>query len=132
MPARMMLYDSSNASLCEPAKRTDVDVRIRSWRCLNLRGGLRNLEIDLGTPPARWTLIQMPNGTGKTTTMLLLTAVLTERSWTADEVFALRPKDNSTSGSFELQLLVGSEPFSLGVEFNFESGTATYTTTRVR
>lgn len=109
-----------------------MDVRIRGWRCHNLRGGLRNLTIDLGSEPARWTLIQMPNGTGKTTTMQLLAAVLTSRPWAEDEVFALRPPGDSSTGLFELQVLVGTDPFSLGVEFDFETGTATYTTTRVR
>jgi DNA sulfur modification protein DndD len=109
-----------------------VDVKIRGWRCQNLRGGLRNLSVDLGRDPARWTLVQMPNGTGKTTTMQLFAAVMTSRDWTTEDVQALRPSAEVTSGSFELQVLVGNDPFSLGVEFDFDAGVAAYTTTRVR
>jgi DNA sulfur modification protein DndD len=109
-----------------------VDVRIRGWKCQHLRGGLRNLSIDLGSDPARWTLVQMPNGTGKTTTMQLFTAVLTNRDWTIDDVQALRPSSDINVGSFELQLLIGNDPFSLAVEFDFDAGTASYSTARVK
>jgi DNA sulfur modification protein DndD len=112
--------------------RSDVDVRIRGWKCQHLRGGLRNLSIDLGSDPARWTLVQMPNGTGKTTTMQLFTAVLTNRDWTIDDVQALRPSSDINVGSFELQLLIGNDPFSLAVEFDFDAGTASYSTARVK
>jgi len=74
----------------------------------------------------------MPNGTGKTTTMQLLTAVLTAHDWTVDEVQALRPTVATTSGGFELRLLVDNQPLSLAVEFDFVAGTAEYSTTRVR
>lgn len=109
-----------------------MEVRVRGWRCRNLRGGLRDLAIDLGATPARWTLVQMPNGTGKTTTMQLLSSVLTDRDWTVSDVQALRPARDTTHGSFELQLLIGDDPYSLAVEFDYEAGTATYSTTRVK
>jgi hypothetical protein len=51
-----------------------MDVRLIGWRYKNIRGGLDGLQIDLGNPPSHWTLIQMPNGMGKTTTMQLLRA----------------------------------------------------------
>ena len=109
-----------------------MEVRIRGWKCRDLRGGLRDLVIDLGASPARWTLVQMPNGTGKTTTMQLLSAVLTDRDWTVSDVQALRPSKDTARGSFELQLLIGDDPYSLAVDFEYEAGTATYSTTRVK
>ena len=37
-----------------------MDVKLISWRYKNIRGGLSEVEITLGNPPSRWTLIQMP------------------------------------------------------------------------
>lgn len=77
-------------------------------------------------------LVQMPNGTGKTTTMQLLSAALCERTWAVDDVLALRPTGDVASGSFELQLLVGEDPYSVEISFDFSAGTASYSTTRVK
>lgn len=53
-----------------------MELRVLGWRYENLRGGLRDVSIDLESSPGRWALIQMPNGTGKTTTMSLFRAAV--------------------------------------------------------
>ena len=57
-----------------------MKVRIAGWRSKNLRGYLRGIDIVLSSQNKRWTLFQMPNGTGKTTTMRLFRAALTGES----------------------------------------------------
>jgi hypothetical protein len=113
-----------------------MKIRISDWRYENLRVGAGTEEVTLGTPPKRWSLIQMPNGTGKTTTMALIRAVLGEEALTADQVRAFRANDEVTEGKFELGLLVetvSGEPaveHRLTADFDFASGTCAYSTLR--
>lgn len=102
-----------------------MDVRLTGWKARNLRGGLRDVEIDLGDPPCRWTLIQMPNGTGKTTTMELLRATLTGQELPTPVVRALRADDSVETGSFEARLLVDGKSYRLQLDLDFRDGSAT-------
>ena len=74
----------------------------------------------------------MPNGTGKTTTLGLLRAALSgegrKGAWTAAEVNDLR-KTNATTGRFQLVLLHNADRITITIAFNFDAGTATYSTT---
>lgn len=105
-----------------------MDVRLTGWQAKNLRGGLRDVDIDLGAQPCRWTLIQMPNGTGKTTTMELLRATLTGAELAAKTVRELRADDHVETGFFEARLLVDGKPYRLQLEFDFRDGSATHWT----
>lgn len=105
-----------------------MEVRLTGWRTENLRGGLRNLDIDLGNDPARWILIQMPNGMGKTTTMDLLRWTLTGRELPAATVRSLRADDHVTKGLFEVRLLIDETPIRLQLDLDFRDGSATYWT----
>ncbi|TPK59101.1 hypothetical protein FJ930_29435 [Mesorhizobium sp. B2-4-15] len=105
-----------------------MDVRLTGWKARNIRGGLRDVDINLGDTPCRWTLIQMPNGTGKTTTMALLRATLTGAEMSAKLVRELRADDNVETGSFEARLLVDGKSYRLQVELDFRDGSATYWT----
>ncbi len=107
-----------------------MDVRIQGWKYENIRGGMRDVEIDLGRVPPRWALVQMPNGTGKTTTMALLRAVLAGEPLAASTVRDFRPDEDAESGRFELRLLVEDRPVRLEVRFDYLAGEATYWTTR--
>lgn len=105
-----------------------MDVRITGWKISNVRGGLREVEIELGDNPCRWTLIQMPNGTGKTTTMELLRATLTGAELAAKTVRELRADDSVETGFFEVRLLVDGRPYRLQLELDFRDGSATHWT----
>ncbi|KDA04225.1 AAA family ATPase [Hyphomonas oceanitis] len=113
-----------------------MKIRISDWRYENLRIGAGTEEVTLGTPPKRWSLIQMPNGTGKTTTMALIRAVLGEEALNASQVRAFRANDEVTEGKFELGLLVEmalGEPaveHRLTADFDFANGSCTYSTLR--
>lgn len=109
-----------------------MDVRLTGWKATNLRGGLRDVDIDLGDNPCRWTLIQMPNGTGKTTTMALLRATLNGMELPAKTVRELRADDQVETGFFEARLLVDGQPYRLQLELDFRDGSATPWTVQER
>ncbi len=106
------------------------DVRILGWVYQNIRGGLRDVSIELGDPPVRWTLVQMPNGTGKTTTMSLFRAVLTGEALSVQRVRDLRCSDDAASGLFELRISVDGKPYRLQLRLDYRAGTASYWTAR--
>lgn len=107
-----------------------MDIRITGWRCSNIRGNLRNVAIDLGPAPPRWTLVQMSNGGGKTTTTALIRAALTGAEPTTAFVKALRPEDGSANGSFELDLLIDGALHRIELAFDYLSGASRVTTSR--
>ena len=104
-------------------------IRVTDWQYRNLRG-LGNQSIELGVPPKRWSLVQMPNGTGKTTTMELIRAVLSGQSLTVEDVRGFRADDTVTDGTFELGLLIDDTRHRLTLAFDFESGGYQYSTLR--
>jgi DNA sulfur modification protein DndD len=81
------------------------------------------------------SLIQMPNGTGKTTTLELLRAALSgsaeDGGWDAEKIRSLRKKGTgNATGSFQLVLLQnGQQRITIVITFDFEEGVARYTTT---
>src|SRR5262245_33102423 len=101
--------------------------------------GLRSPDIDIdltdgnGTP-AKIALIQMPNGTGKTTTLDLLKAALNNSAanWTPDQVRGFRRRlDTHSEGQFVVKLLVNGRPLTFELTLDFENGTTRYRTTNV-
>jgi DNA sulfur modification protein DndD len=104
------------------------------WRIEGLRSA--DFEISLtdenGRVP-RVALIQMPNGTGKTTTLQCLRAALTGEaiSWTPDEVRSFRKTANDAAGTgrFDVRLRVDARLVTFGMVFDFTEGQITYQTT---
>lgn len=97
-------------------------------RCPDVEINLRNAAGDA----AHVSLIQMPNGTGKTTTLDLLNATLSHEaaSWNADKVRSFRrPHDDTSVGKFRVTLLVDGRALTIELALNYENGTATYRTT---
>jgi len=80
------------------------------------------------------SLLQMPNGTGKTTTLQLLRAALSGAgdagNWQAPQVraFSKRGNENGT-GAFRVTLLVDGRRVTICLNFDFDQGTINYTTT---
>ena len=113
-----------------------MKIRITDWRCENLRIGEGDESFDLGDPPARWSLIQMPNGLGKTSTMTLIRAVLGEEELSPETVRGFRASDGVETGEFELGLLIEgrrAEPpkhYRLTANFDFKDGSHQYSTLR--
>lgn len=108
-----------------------MELRVVGWRYENIRGGIRDVSIAPDEGP-RWTLVQMPNGTGKTTTMTLMRAALTGADFTPDEVTALRADDETEHGLFELRLVIDGKPYRVELHLDFVGRRASYTTTRAQ
>lgn len=107
-----------------------MEIKVHGWRYEGIRGGLAKATVDLGNAPSRWTLIQMPNGTGKTTTMALLRAAFSHETFTPVQVKGFRQDDATKTGLFELSLSVDEKLFRIQLRFDFEAGTCTYWTAR--
>ena len=80
------------------------------------------------------SLLQMPNGTGKTTTLQLLRAALSgsaERDpWAPSRVRAFAKKGNETGvGAFRVKLLLNGRLLTICLNFRFDQGAVSYTTT---
>lgn len=107
-----------------------MDVKLISWRYKDIRGGLSGVDVKLGNPPDRWTLIQMPNGMGKTTTMHLFRAAFSGEHLEPDIVRGFRPSDATKSGEFELAMCVGEQIYRVTLLLNYDTGNASYQTAR--
>ena len=109
-------------------------LRIMGWKAEGLR--CPDHEIDLienRERPFHVTLIQMPNGTGKTTTLELLRAALSgnleDRGESAD-IRRFRKRDSdSDRGAFEVRLQLNDKPLTVALEFDFTLGQVEYKTT---
>ncbi len=106
-----------------------MKIEIVSWKAKNLRGYLRDSSIDLGQSPNRWSLIQMPNGTGKTTTMFLLRAAFSGLPLTAKEIRALKADDLVETGSFALNIAIDGDMWRIEIKFDFRLEQSEFHTT---
>jgi len=110
-----------------------MEISLSGW----VSSGLRcpDVEVNLAGKsgaPAKVALIQMPNGTGKTTTLELLRATLTGTAseWKPSEIRDLRrPGDENDTGHFRVSLLMDQRPLTIELILDFENGTASYRTT---
>ena len=113
-----------------------MKIRITDWRCENLRIGEGTESFELGDPPARWSLIQMPNGLGKTSTMTLIRALLGEEELSPEKVRGFRASDAVETGVFELGLLIEgrhggpAKHYRLTANLDFKNGSYQYSTLR--
>jgi len=115
-----------------------MNLRLLEIRYKNIRE-IKNLTIplvrDVNTPYKN-TLIQMPNGTGKTTTMKLIRYALdgTAAQAEKDEILSFKPlfPTSETVGEFEVKLLLDGEVIYSTMTFDFESGDVKYSTTSTK
>jgi DNA sulfur modification protein DndD len=110
-----------------------MKVDLLGWSSKGLR--CPDLKFDFeahGTSLPRITLIQMPNGTGKTTTLICLRAALTGEAakWTPAQVREMAPPGTSFgTGHFEISLRVDGKHLTLSMRLDFGPGTVRYATT---
>ena len=109
-------------------------LRIVSWKASNLRCPDHEVNFcDDDGRPYQVSLLQMPNGTGKTTTLMLLRAALSgsadNNSWTPEKVREFGRRGGSNNGRFEVVLLLNGNRATFIMNFDFESGKVTYQTT---
>ncbi len=105
---------------------------ILGWKSRGLR--CPDVDIDLQLDdrrPYAVSLLQMPNGTGKTTTLNLIRAALdgSAKTWDAEKVKTFRRANSAESeGSFVLRLAIDGDYLTFTLKLRFEAGTAQYTT----
>ena len=105
-------------------------VLLRGWDAKGFRGYLRDAQIVLRPNKFNHVLLQMPNGTSKTTTMALLRSVLTGKLDPSLTVATLQADRTTKEGYFELHLSVNEDKLSIRIECDFEMGRHYFYTTR--
>ena len=110
-----------------------IQVQLLGWKSNGLRSPDHEIQlVRSGESLVPITLIQMPNGTGKTTSLELLRASLSGAAthWTAEQVRSLaRPKATLEKGSFLVQLRVNGTLLTFELILDYAAGRARYRTT---
>ena len=106
-------------------------IEIAGWESEGLR--CPDVSVDLrrnGLVP-RVSLVQMPNGTGKTTTLELLHAALSgsAQKWQPERVRAYRRGRESSVGRFKANLLADGKPLAIELLLEYSTGQASYLST---
>lgn len=108
-----------------------MDVKLIGWESEGLRCPDAKIDLRMNGSLPQITLIQMPNGTGKTTTLRMLRTTLAGRAGelSPEEIGELARKDDSVStGSFKVHLSVDDSGWTFITQFDFESGYALHQT----
>lgn len=105
-------------------------MKILGWKSEGLRCPDHEVDCcrDEGTPYAV-SLIQMPNGTGKTTTLILLRAALSGELTEEVQSFKKRHSDIDY-GRFSVALLLNQRRVTITMFFDFQQGTVKFMTTK--
>jgi len=112
-----------------------TSIRLLGWEAKGLRCPDHKLNFEASANrPWPVSLIQMPNGTGKTTTLNLLRGTLSgafeDRSvWSKDKIRQLQKRDfDDDTGHFQVDLLVEEKRLTITVHFDFGEGLASFKT----
>jgi DNA sulfur modification protein DndD len=108
-----------------------MELELLGWKSKGLRCLDLDLDLSKGDSLHRITLLQMPNGSGKTTTLNCLRAALTGEAehWTPEMVRRFAPREVANGGLFELRLRSSGKRLTFGMSFDFEAGKVAYHTT---
>lgn len=113
-----------------------MEIKLLGWGYENIRR-INTLELNLlqhDTTPPHISLIMMRNGTGKTTTITLIRAILSGAavSWSPERVREFQPTHGqATSGKFYVKMRFGTELYHYNLLLDYEQGAALYQTSRV-
>ena len=113
-----------------------MEITLLGWSALGLRcpDHQVNLCPDNSNKPYHATLVQMPNGTGKTTTLNLLRATISgsAKDWNQDpkRILELRRSGGTTqTGQFIVRLAINGNPLTFELNLNFKDRKVFYRTT---
>jgi DNA sulfur modification protein DndD len=109
-----------------------MKIDLLGWESEGLRCPDMKVDLTEDGEPVQVALIQMPNGTGKTTTLEMLKATLTgvAAGWRPDDIRELRrASDARARGRFRVDLRADSKPVTFELILDFEEGKAQYRTT---
>ncbi|MFC1954000.1 AAA family ATPase [Chloroflexota bacterium] len=108
-------------------------MQILGWKAEGFRCPDHEIDFcDNSNNPNDISLIQMPNGTGKTTTLILLRAALSgnANTWSAEQIQQMKKRNTQNqTGVFTLRLLLNGQLITIIMDFNFENNKVTYKTT---
>ena len=113
-----------------------TELQILGWKSAGLRCPDHEIDCtDDQGEPHHVTFIQMPNGTGKTTTLSLLRAAMSgggEQSqsiWENQKISEFKKNDEITLGQFWLFLKLNEKRLTIIMEIDFQANTVNYKTT---
>jgi hypothetical protein len=109
-----------------------MKIELAGWSSEGLRSPDIEIDLRLSGTPASISLVQMPQGTGKTTTLELLRAALSGEAtqWTPETVRKYqRPSENVAKGQFVARLRVDGRLLSFELTLGYEDGNVRYRTT---
>ncbi|EKZ9200988.1 AAA family ATPase [Vibrio vulnificus] len=110
-------------------------MRILGWKAEGLRCPDHEIScVDENDNIFPISLVQMPNGTGKTTTLSLLRAALSGAAdglmWDSKKIAEYKKRHSEEQfGFFEVRLLLNERRATIVMEFDFENGSVKYKTT---
>jgi DNA sulfur modification protein DndD len=99
-----------------------MEIKLKGWSSEGFRCPDANIDLSHNNGAYDLSFIQMPNGTGKTTTLLLLKACLSGNisNWSADDIYQLKKKNHPINdGKFTINLLVNNEVLSIELVVDF-------------
>lgn len=106
-----------------------MKLRIEEIRYKNIRE-FGELRLDFmryeSNEPHHISLVQMPNGTGKTTTMELIRHIILGTDLEEDEVMDYEPTYKASEGEFVVGFATPSQRFRVNMELDYEMGTVSY------
>lgn len=108
-----------------------MNIELTGWMSTGLRCPDAEFDLKSGSAVPKVTLIQMPNGTGKTTTLTMMRAVMTGEAstWPEERIRAMRrPGFQNNAGVFAVFLRIEGKPLTLELRLDFDEGKATYRT----
>jgi DNA sulfur modification protein DndD len=112
-----------------------IDLRITGWKAQGLRCPDHEVSFVNGENKVYpISLLQMPNGTGKTTTLTLLRACLSgaaeSEGWDAEKVGSFQKRESEEdTGTFKVDLLANKKRVTFTMTFDFDEGNVRYSTT---
>ncbi len=106
-------------------------IEIAGWESEGLRCPDAAVDLRHDGHVPQVSLIQMPNGTGKTTTLELLNAALSgsAQSWLPDRVRSYQRAHEGTVGRFKANLIADGKPLSMELLLDYGTGQASYRST---
>ncbi|WP_254824316.1 hypothetical protein [Haloglomus halophilum] len=106
-----------------------MDLRIEEIRYQNIRD-IGSLHLQFTKPstsePRHISLVQMPNGTGKTTTMGLIRHLILGSELDDETVMGYEPETGASEGEFTIGFAAGEERFRVHMHLDYDLGTVDY------
>jgi DNA sulfur modification protein DndD len=104
-----------------------MKLNLLGWKCEGLRCPDFNIQLDYNESSSA-TFLQMPNGTGKTTTLRLLKRSLYKHDFKSTEIEQFQAKNNEyrKEGLFQAKFSVEGKIFYTTIKFDFEKKTYNY------